>query len=143
MKVDRAGIERLIPHAGSMCLVDTVAEWSEAAITCTGAAPAAGHPLAGEHGVPAIAATEYAAQATAVHGALLAPGGRPRAGLLAALMDVQLGAEVIPPDEGALRIDAEMLSRSASGCLYRFDVRTARTTIASGRLMVALVEDAA
>jgi predicted hotdog family 3-hydroxylacyl-ACP dehydratase len=138
MKLDRAGIEKLVPHAGAMCLLDAVTEWSAESIACTSALPGADHPLARDRRVPAIVATEYAAQATAVHGALLAASGRPRAGMLATLVDVQLAAAAIPSHGDPLSIRADLLSRSDKGCMYRFEVGTTGPTIASGRLMVAL-----
>ncbi|MDB5749671.1 MAG: 3-hydroxydecanoyl-[ACP] dehydratase [Ramlibacter sp.] len=138
MKIDRTGIEGLVPHAGAMCLLDAVTEWSEQEIACTSALPAAGHPLARDGRVPAIAAIEYAAQATAVHGALLERSDGPRAGMLATLVDVRLELPQIPTDGEALSVRAALLSRSAGGCLYSFVVGTRRATIASGRLLVAL-----
>jgi predicted hotdog family 3-hydroxylacyl-ACP dehydratase len=141
MKIDRAGIEKLVPHAGAMCLLDGVTDWGPESIACTSAAPGPRHPLARAERVPAIAAAEYAAQATAVHGALLESAGRPRSGLLATLMDVRLAAAVIAADGGDLAIKADLLSRSAGGCLYSFEVSNANTPIASGRLLVALLAE--
>jgi len=46
VKLDRAGIESRVPHAGRMCLLDTVEDWDESTITCAAAAPDATHPLA-------------------------------------------------------------------------------------------------
>lgn len=140
MKIDRAGIERLVPHAGAMCLLDAVTGWTPASISCTSALPTRDHPLARNQQVPAIVASEYAAQATAVHGALLEDANGPRAGMLATLVDVQLAAQTLPMGAGALAIRADLLSRSAAGCMYSFDVATAQGPIASGRLMVVLVE---
>ncbi|MDB5896802.1 MAG: 3-hydroxydecanoyl-[ACP] dehydratase [Ramlibacter sp.] len=140
MKIDRAGIERLVPHAGAMCLLDAVTEWSADSIACTSGWPGADHPLARNQRVPAIVATEYAAQATAVHGALLEDSGRARAGMLATLMDVQLAAASMPAQGDALSIRAHLLSRSPAGCMYSFEVAAAGAPIASGRLMVALTE---
>jgi predicted hotdog family 3-hydroxylacyl-ACP dehydratase len=140
MKLDRSAIERLVPHAGAMCLLDAVSDWGPASIACTSAAPRADHPLARDGSVPAIAAAEYAAQATAVHGALLEATGQPRPGLLATLMDVELAAATLPAG-AALAIRAELLGRSPAGCLYRFEVGSAGTPIASGRLLVALTGD--
>ena len=137
MKVDRAAIERLVPHAGAMCLVDAVIAWDSSQIQCESAEPGATHPLARDGIVPAIAAAEYAAQATAVHGALLDEANEPRAGVLAKLADVELHAPAFPMHCGALTIRAEVLGRSETGCLYSFDVSSARAPIASGRLMVA------
>lgn len=138
MKIDRAGIEQRVPHAGAMCLLDGVTDWGPESIACTSAAPGPRHPLARAGQVPAIAAAEYAAQATAVHGALLEAAGGPRAGLLATLMDVRLMAAVIPADGGALTIRADLLGRSPAGCLYSFEVANSNTSIAAGRLLVAL-----
>jgi predicted hotdog family 3-hydroxylacyl-ACP dehydratase len=142
MKIDRAGIERLVPHAGAMCLLDAVTEWNAAFICCTSALPGPDHPLARNRRVPAIVATEYAAQATAVHGALLDGSSQPRAGMLATLVDVQLAAGAIPSEGDTLSVRAELLSRSTAGCMYSFEVGTSRTPIASGRLMVVLAEAA-
>lgn len=141
MKIDRIGIQGLVPHAGAMCLLDGVAEWGPASIVCTSRPPAAGHPLAHGGRVPAIAAAEYAAQATAVHGALLEQAGRPRAGMLATLMDVRLAAPALPLGGEALSIRADLLSRSAGACLYSFAVTVAGQPLASGRLMVALLAE--
>lgn len=139
MKLDRLAIEALVPHAGAMCLLDAVCDWGPAAIRCTGAAPGASHPLARHGRVPAIAAAEYAAQATAVHGALLEASGRPRAGMLATLMDIELALPALPPQP--LAIQADLLGRSPAGCLYRFEVASAGATVACGRLLVALTGD--
>lgn len=142
MRMARAEIEKLVPHAGAMCLLDEVTHWDPVSIACTSAAPGPGHPLARDRAVPAIAAAEYAAQASAVHGALLEQSSRPRAGMLATLMDVKLAARAIP-EGGALAIQADLLSRSAAGCLYSFEVSTGGKPLAAGRLMVALLaEDA-
>lgn len=142
MKLEREAIARLVPHAGAMCLIDEVSDWGPAAIRCSSAAPGPGHPLARQGRVPAIVAAEYAAQATAVHGALLEPADPPRAGLLATLMDVELAVATLP-GSGTLSIRAELLGRSDAGCLYRFEVASAATPVASGRLLVALARETA
>ena len=143
MKIDRAGIERLVPHAGAMCLLDTVTEWTPASLSCISALPAPDHPLACFGLVSAFVVSEYAAQATAVHGALLEDANAPRAGRLATLLDVELAATVLPGEGGPLAIRADLLSRSSAGCMYSFVVGTCEGTIASGRLMVVLLEVAA
>lgn len=140
MKIDRATIERLVPHAGAMCLLDAVTEWTPDSISCISALPAQDHPLARDRQVPAIVASEYAAQATAVHGALLEDANAPRAGMLATLVDVRLAAPSLPAGAGSLAIRADLLSRSAAGCMYSFEVGSSRGTIVSGRLMVVLQE---
>ncbi len=68
-----------------MCLLASVADWSEDAISCRATShldPA--NPLRSRGRLPAVAGIEYALQAAAVHGALR--GGAPQPpGYLAAL----------------------------------------------------------
>ena len=137
MMPGRAQIERLVPHAGAMCLLDAVTAWDSSRIVCSSVAPVAEHPLAREGRVPAIAACEYAAQAVAVHGALLDGVQDARDGMLAKLADVELRTSFFPSDAGEVTVRAELLGRLATGCLYAFDVASTGQAIASGRLIVA------
>ncbi len=133
--LDRSQIERRIPHAGAMCLLDAVRRWDATTIACEAGAPTAAHPLARSGIVPAIAAVEDAAQAAAVHGALLDAADTPRAGRLAKLIEVELPVAAL--DAGALTVHAELLSRVEAGCMYRFEVSDRRGCVARGRLLVA------
>lgn len=132
----RSQIESRIPHSGAMCLLDSVQCWDATTIVCEAAAPTAEHPLARAQVVPAIAAVEYAAQAAAVHGSLVDNTGAPRDGMLAKLSDVELPVAALDAAGGALTVRATLLSRVASGCLYRFEVSDRRACVARGRLMV-------
>jgi len=134
--LDRSAIERSVPHAGEMCLLDAVQQWDASGIVCIAAAPGPAHPLARGGVVPAVAAAEYAAQAAAIHGALL-DGGTAPTGMLAKLSNVQFHADCIPADGGPLAVHARLRGRGASGCLYDFEVDCAHHSIAGGRLMVA------
>ena len=134
----RAQIQSRIPHAGAMCLLDSVLRWDATTIVCQADAPTAAHPLASAQGVPAVAAIEYAAQAAAVHGSLLDDTDSPRGGLLAKLTDIALSIAGLDEAGGPLTVRAELLSRVASGCMYRFEVCDQRACIARGRLLVAL-----
>ena len=139
--INRAQIEGLLPHAGAMCLLDSVQRWDATTIVCHAAAPTAAHPLAHPlarpPGVPVIAAVEYAAQAAAVHGSLLDATDSPRDGLLAKLADVELSATLFDDDGGPLTVRAQLLSRVAAGCMYTFEVSDCRAWLARGRLLVA------
>ena len=139
--LSRTQIEALVPHAGSMCLLDRVEQWDETRIVCHAATPASGHPLATAHGVPVVAAIEYAAQATALHGALLDGRRKARHGMLAKLTDVELSAQWLDKSSGALDIQAELLVRGASACTYSFMVHDASGCRARGRLLVAFTHD--
>ncbi len=135
--LNRAQIESRVPHAGAMCLLDSVQQWDATSIVCQALAPTAAHPLARAQAVPAIAAVEYAAQAAAVHGALLDATDSPREGMLAKLSEVELCATTLDAAGGALTVRADMLSRVATGCMYSFEVSDQRACVVRGRLLVA------
>jgi predicted hotdog family 3-hydroxylacyl-ACP dehydratase len=137
----RDQIEARIPHSGAMCLLDRVSAWNEARIVCQAAAPSADHPFATPQGVPAVAAVEYAAQAAALHGALLEDRQAPRNGLLAKLADVELAAGRLDETAGELTIQAELLVQGEAGCMYSFMVHDERGCRARGRLLVAFAHD--
>lgn len=137
MKLDRAYIARRVPHTGAMCLLDTVLRWDATEITCSAGVFSLKHPLARDGKVPALVSVEYAAQATAVHGALLDNQSAPRAGMLARLHEVELQAESIPSDGEQLTVSAQLLSRGASGMIYTFKVESGGQAIARGRLTIA------
>lgn len=142
MMPGRELIERLVPHAGAMCLLDAVTGWDATSIACSAAAPGTSHPLARDGAVPSIAAAEYAAQATALHGALIDQAGGPRAGALAKLVDVELCRPHLRAGS-AVSVRAEMLGRLATGCMYGFEVSDGQEAVARGRLIVAFEPEAA
>ncbi|NMG54444.1 hotdog family protein [Aromatoleum aromaticum] len=138
--LDRAAIAARIPHHGTMCLLDAVDAWDNESIRCR----ATSHrepvnPLRDPSGLPATAAIEYAAQAMAVHGALLAPAGEvPRAGYLASVRSVDITVAHLDGIAGELDVRAERLTGNDSQVLYRFTVCAAGTTLVSGRAAVIL-----
>lgn len=137
MMLDRQRIEQLVPHAGQMCLIHGVYRWDDQSIECVAKAPRADHPLARDGALSSLMAIEFAAQATAVHGALVDGLTQPRDGMLVKLRDVALFAPAFDADTGDLTIEAELLSRGASGCLYTFNVACSVRPLVRGRLMVA------
>lgn len=132
----------LIPHSGSMCLLDQVIECTDTSVRCTAEShrnPA--NPLRADGRLPATAAIEYAAQAMAAHGALLAAGGTgpaARSGMLASARDVRLGVARLDDLAAPLDVRADALSREASSLLYEFTVSAGAQPVASGRLVVVL-----
>lgn len=134
-------IERRIPHAGAMCLLDRVVRWDAMHIDCAADSPRADHPLALAQGVPVVAAVEYAAQAAALHGALLDGRLEPRRGMLAKLSGVVLSEGWLAGSLGGLTIRADLLARSDAGCTYDFAVHDALGCRARGRLLVAFAHE--
>lgn len=143
--LDHAGIAELIPHRGPMCLLERLAWWSADAIECVAVnhrQPR--HPLRSASGLLASATIEYAAQATALHGALAAAadGRSAGAGVLASARDVRLACwrlDNLPPaDPDELVVHAERQAADAGRILYAFRVRHGGRELASGRLTVVL-----
>ena len=126
----------LIPHAGTMCLLDGVVCWDERSIHAISASHARkDNPLRSEAGLHAIHLAEYGAQAMAVHGALLARAqgsDAARPGLLVSLRDVQLSAEYVDVLDGHLDVQAECVHADGGGAQYRFRVEHAGRLLASG-----------
>jgi predicted hotdog family 3-hydroxylacyl-ACP dehydratase len=120
----RAEIAARIPHAGRMCLLDRVLDWDARCIHCAAESHReADHPLRERGGLPVWAGIEYAAQAAAVHGALLLAAGQPRAGVLGKLRNVWPGCEWLDRIASPLVIGATLLHRDPSGGIYAFEAR--------------------
>ena len=139
--LDQAGIAALIPHAGRMCLLDGLLDWGPHTIHCrAGGHRAPDNPLRTASGLLATAAIEYAAQAMALHGALLAQstGMRPAPGFLASARGVHCHHLHLHDLPGLLQVDAERLAGDAHQLLYAFRVRHADALIAEGRAAVVL-----
>ena len=137
-----------MPHRGAMCLLQRLVAWDEARIECAAIGhrdPA--HPLRSRSGLMASAAIEYAAQAAALHGGLLAEaaGASAPPGYLASARDVRLAAwrlDDLPVgaagSDDALVVVAERQAGDAGRLLYAFRVQHVGREIASGRLAVVL-----
>lgn len=140
-QLDRTAIASLIPHAGAMCLLDEVTEWSAAHIECRARNHGdVDHPLRVNDRLPIWCAIEYGAQAMAVHGGLLAQAAGTRAapGYLAAVRFVIVHAERLDPVAGDLVVRATRLMGDARSLLYEFTVSGAAGMLAQGRAMVML-----
>lgn len=141
LTIDRAWIERRIPHQGRMCLIDGVIEWSAGRILCSsGGHRAADHPLRSHGRLGVACGIELAAQTMAVHGAILAEGseGRPRAGLLASVRGVRLWALRLDDVESDLLCEAVRIMGDQGTALYEFELRSSSSRLMSGRAAVVL-----
>lgn len=144
---DRNWIARHIPHQGTMCLLDRVASFNAERLVCTATSHThADNPLRAHGRLGAATGIEYAAQAMAVHGALLAQnaGGRPKAGFLASVRSVELHVERLDDVAGALRIEAVRIHSEGNSILYEFTVHADGTgqLLLEGRAAVILNAEA-
>jgi len=140
----RVDIGELVPHAGTMCLLEELVDWDAGGATViTRSHQAPGNPLRRGGRLSAICLCEYGAQAMAVHGALIArASGKALApGLLVSLRDVQLFAANVDTLPGELRVQVQRLDAGAGGLQYRFRVSHDDEVVALGR--VAVIESRA
>lgn len=138
--LDKTDWAHLIPHAGSMCLLDAVLAWDERSIHAISASHArADNPLRGAHGLHAVHLAEYGAQAMAVHGALLARERgheTARPGRLVSLREVDLFVEYVDHRDGRLDVHAECLYADDGGAQYAFRVEHRGHLLCRGRAAV-------
>jgi predicted hotdog family 3-hydroxylacyl-ACP dehydratase len=129
----------LIPHAGTMCLLDDVVGWDTTSIHARSASHVrVDNPLRSDGRLRALHLCEYGAQAMAVHGGLLArsAGDVAAPGYLVSLRDVDLRVARIDDLAGTLDVHAERLLGGDGSWQYAFRVEHAGATIASGRAAV-------
>lgn len=139
--IDRAWIEAHIPHRGRMCLIDEVLEWNAERIRCaSGGHLAPDHPLRAHGRLGIACGVEIAAQAMAVHGALLTgrDGTRPSSGLLASVRGVRMHVPSLDDVQSPLICDAVRMAGDAGTAIYQFELLAADEPLLSGRAAVVL-----
>jgi predicted hotdog family 3-hydroxylacyl-ACP dehydratase len=144
-RLDHDWIARHIPHQGSMCLLYEVEAWDPQRIQCRASSHrAADNPLRAGGRLGAACGIEYAAQAMAVHGALLAAPGSTsaRVGYLVSVRGTQLHVGRLDDIAADLRVEASCITRSDNNILYQFSVSTAGQPLLEGRAAVVLNADA-
>jgi predicted hotdog family 3-hydroxylacyl-ACP dehydratase len=139
--MDKDWIEARIPHKGTMCLLDRVEHWTDDDIVClTDSHRAPDNPLRAADRLGIVTLIEYAAQAMAIHGALLAGGEAcaPTAGYLASARDVRWQRARLDDLTAPLRLRASRLSGNGVTVMYRFEAEAGGQLLASGRLSAIL-----
>lgn len=137
------GLHELLPHAGAMCLLATVEHFDDNSITCRASShrdPA--NPLRHAGRLSVQAGIEYAAQAVAAHGGLLARRAGniapPRGGMIAVLTGISWTVDNLDDISDELQVHAEKLADMPDGLCYRVKVCAAGNTLLAGELIVAL-----
>lgn len=144
VQLDHAWIAAHIPHQGDMCVLDHVVEWDEQRIQCrAGSHRLSSNPLRSREQLGSACGIEYAAQAMAVHGALLAEAGnaRPRAGFLVSVRGAVLHVPRLDDIAVDLDIEAVCIHGSGGNILYQFAVHAAGQLLLEGRAAVVLNAD--
>lgn len=141
MRLNRTWIESNIPHQGRMCLLDEVIEWDARRILCRGTSHRLpDNPLRSQGRLGIASGIEYAAQAMAVHGALLVGGAtmhsRAEAGFLAGVRNVRLHAHRLDDIAADLICEAILVAGDSRTALYEFAVTAAAQPLLGGRATV-------
>ncbi|MBA3058965.1 MAG: 3-hydroxylacyl-ACP dehydratase [Gammaproteobacteria bacterium] len=143
--LQHADIARRIPHQGSMCLLECVSAWDTQQICCEASSHRdSNNPLRAHGRLGAACGIEYAAQAMAVHGALLAEADsvvasqRPTLGYLVSVRGVTLHVDRLDDLSDALSIHAERSGGDSSTVLYSFTLHAGSRLLLGGRAAVIL-----
>ncbi len=140
-ELDHDWIAGHIPHQGNMCLLDRVEAWDSQRIQCRADSHRdIDNPLRAHGRLGAACGIEYAAQAMAVHGALLAPTdtARARVGYLISLRRTRLHVPRLDDVAPDLLVDASRLSHAGNNILYQFTISAAGRLLLDGRAAVVL-----
>lgn len=145
--LQHADIARRIPHQGRMCLLERVSAWDTQQIRCeANSHQARDNPLRAHGRLGAACGIEYAAQAMAVHGALLAEASAGDSvarqgsamGYLVSVRGVTLHVDRLDELSDALSIHAERLSGDSNTVLYSFTLHAGPRLLLAGRAAVIL-----
>jgi predicted hotdog family 3-hydroxylacyl-ACP dehydratase len=133
-------VRAYLPHAGAICLLETVESCEETRIRCTATSHLdPDNPLRRAGVLWAICGLEYAAQTMAVH--LSVASGRqerPRAGFLGEVRELRLDAGRLDEVAAPLSIEASRILDDDRRAMYRFRVAAGGREILSGRASVFL-----
>jgi predicted hotdog family 3-hydroxylacyl-ACP dehydratase len=139
VKLDHAWIAGHIPHQGTMCLLDEVLSWDLQRIACRSRSHCApDNPLRAHGRLGAACAIEYAAQAVAIHGALLQcpPSSGSDFGMLTSARRVEFAVTRLDDLSAELLVSAQRLHSDAASALYAFSLHDGERLLAQGRLTV-------
>lgn len=132
----RRWLEQNIPHQGRMCLLEAVLGWDLTQIRCRASTHRlAENPLRARGRLAAVAGIEYAGQAMAAHGALMAglTHTSARTGYLASVRNLHLQVVRLDDIPGALLVSATRLAGDQDTALYQFSLACAERELLSGR----------
>jgi predicted hotdog family 3-hydroxylacyl-ACP dehydratase len=137
---DHDWIAARLPHAGAMCLLDGVLAWDASHVLCSADNQRRpDHPLRQFGRLGAACGIEYAAQAMAVHGALLAPArARVPPGMLVSARGVELHVTRLDDIQAPLLVRAQRLQEGDELLMYGFSVHSAGRLLLRGRASVLL-----
>lgn len=138
-QLDHDWIESHIPHRGRMCLLEEVLSWDSVRIRCRATSHRlTDNPLRAHGRLGAACGVEYAAQAMAVHGAIMAhvAGTQAPAGLLTSVRNLVLRVGRLDDLDADLIASAERLAGDEGSTLYEFTLSSGGQEILTGRASI-------
>lgn len=139
MSADRDTIRQLIPHQGSMSLLEQIQRWDASGIEASsGTHRSLDHPLRSDGQLRAVHLCEYGAQAAALHGGLIAraAGQVAAPGYLVSVRDATFACQRIDDLPDDLQIHAQLLLQDSGSWQYRFEALHGGHVLAAGRLAI-------
>ncbi len=124
----QAQFAHLIPHAGTMMLIDQVSSWSTHHIHCISLSHLdSNNPLRLNGSLSAMHLIEYGAQSMAIHGGLLS--GKSLPGYLAAVRGAHFHIDSLDTLTGAMHIAASAELKIENGAVYSFRITDDQGTL--------------
>lgn len=124
-----------------MCLLNSVQSWDQFKLRCDAVSHRdLNNPLRAHGRLGAVCGIEYAAQAMALHGALLATSdlATPRVGYLVSVRSASLHVARLDELAADLCIEVTCITASSNNILYQFEVSADGQPLLSGRAAVVL-----
>lgn len=121
LPIKKIHFQDLIPHEGSMVLIDQVDDWDLNKISCRSCSHLlSNNPLIVNNSLSSIHLIEYGAQAMAIHRGLLT--GESLQGFLAAVRDANFFIDNLDNVHGALHIQAIFELKINDNVIYTINV---------------------
>jgi len=136
--ISKKDLCQLLPHAGGMCLLDSVVDWNMTTIRCI----ACSHidrqnPLRQPDGLASICGLEYAAQAIGVHiGLTTSSDHGPAIGYVGAVKALNLHSPRLDTFKEDLEIECQNLFGQGTSFIYSFVVKAGRAKLLEGRASI-------
>lgn len=137
VKMTADEIAAMIPHGRGMSMISEIVAWDANTIHCRSTRLAdADNPLCENGELGSIVLIEYAAQAAAIHGALLNSAlGEQRPAYIGAVKNVELFLQQANNRE-AIDIHADCLMNNGAGAIYEVAIQQ-QTMLLRGKLILS------
>lgn len=139
MNTEKSKLCDLIPHHGTMCLLDKIEQWNEERVICSTLTHTQDeNPLRRNGHLHIVHALEYGAQAMAVHGGLLAQQKQEtiQPGYLVALRNAKFFTEHLDTIPTSLTVEAHQLLESGGSLIYEITIKDNDNILAEARATV-------